>query len=111
MNSANADRNTTVLLTGLQEAAAIDFLYATDSQGRDRSTYCWSEHFEAIYCATAPSLSEPKAIVTSGECMNNNMYIIKETILSTKVYDFCNHSTVTTRHFSVPSHLDSKFNL
>lgn len=60
-------RNTSVVIADLTDAAALDFLYATDKQGNDRSTICWSDvSSERISCAAHPNLNDIHHVVTSG---------------------------------------------
>lgn len=51
--------SSTVSISGLNSAIAIDYLYRRNN-GRDSSTYCWSEPGNEpdsyIFCATAPQL-------------------------------------------------------
>lgn len=77
VDSASAEKGSP-FLPDLNEVAAIDFLYEESSEGEDRSTYCWSEHFEGIYCATAPHLEVRTAIAATGEYASHDTVVITD---------------------------------
>jgi len=78
-DSSLVNSNSTVLLAGLSEAAAVDFLYEKDKKGKDRTTFCWTEHYEGIFCATSPNLDNPVKIVSNGMydgTLHSNYYVL-----------------------------------
>lgn len=70
-STTNSNNNSTVLLSGLADAAALDFLYSVDKNGKDKTTFCWSDvSSERISCASQPKLSSsPSNVIVSGKLL------------------------------------------
>jgi len=68
VDASSPNKNSTLLMSGLNDAAALDFLYETDENGEDISTICWTDITnENIKCVRRDQLAEPREVVTSGK--------------------------------------------